>query len=101
MSEYAVVSPLGRRTSRKKPRAARPETLDAVTIGLLSNHMFDPAFTFGVIEQAIRERFPGVKFVAFERFGDVYGAHEAEVIRDLPEKLARYGCDLVISGNAG
>jgi hypothetical protein len=87
--------------SRARTRSARPKTLDGVTIGQLSNHMFDPGFTFGVIEKAILERFPGAKFVAFDRFGDVYGKHEAEVIRELPEKLARYGCDVVISGNAG
>ena len=101
MSTYSVVSPLGRRVQRSAVRAARPRTLDGVTIGELSNHKFDSEFTFAVIEKAILKRFPKTKFVSFDRFGDTYGARESEVIRDLPEKLKLYGCDLVISGNAG
>ena len=33
--------------------------------------------------------------------GDTYGARESDVIRDLPNKLEAYDCDVVISGNAG
>ena len=101
MSTYAVVSPLGRRARRATARAARPRTLHGATIAELSNHKFDSEFTFDVIEKALVKRFPTVKFVSHERFGDTYGTRESEVIRDLPEKLKRYDVDLVISGNAG
>ena len=101
MSDYAVVHPLGRRLGQTKTRNRRPATLDGVTIGELSNHKFDAGFTFETIEHALRKRFPGVRFVSHERFGDTYGARDADVLRELPEKLRQYGCDLVISGNAG
>ena len=101
MSTYAVVSPLGRRVRSATTRAARPRTLDGATIGELSNHKFDSEFTFAVIEQALLKRFPNLKFVSHERFGDTYGTRESEEIRDLPEKLKLYDVDLVISGNAG
>lgn len=101
MSIYEVVHPLGRRVTQAKAHAARPGTLDGVTIGELSNHKFDSAFAFEVIENAILRRFPTARFVSFEQFGDVYGAHESDVIRDLPDKLRQYECDLVISGMAG
>ena len=101
MSTYAVVSPLGRRSQSATQRAARPRTLDGATIGELSNHKFEAEFTFDVIERAIRKRFPTAKFVSHERFGDTYGPRESDVVRDLPEKLRLYDCDLVISGNAG
>ena len=101
MSIYEVVSPLGRRVRPEATRAARPDTLDGATIGELSNHKFDSEFTFDVIEKALRERFPRVKFVSHERFGDTYGPRESDVIRDLPEKLKLHEVDLVISGNAG
>ena len=101
MSGYSVVSPLGKRMQRAAARAARPRSLDGLTIGELSNHKFDSAFTFEVIEKALGKRFPTAKFVSFERFGDTYGARESEVIRELPEKLKLYECDVVISGNAG
>jgi len=101
MSGYEVVSPLGRRVRQATARAARPRTLDGITIGELSNHKFDSEFTFEVIEKALAKRFPTAKFVSFDRFGDTYGPRESEVIRELPEKLKLYECDVVISGNAG
>jgi hypothetical protein len=101
MSIYEVVSPLGRPVPKTARAGTRPRTLDGVTIGELSNHKFDSEYTFQVIENAIRKRFPQAKFVSSERFGNTYGADEAAVIRDLPEKLKLYECDVVISGNAG
>jgi hypothetical protein len=101
MSTYEVVYPLGRRVRPATTRAARPHTLDGATIAELSNHKFDSEFTFAEIEKAILRRFPTVRFVSHERFGDTYGPRESDVIRDLPERLKLYDCDLVISGNAG
>ena len=101
MSTYEVVYPLGRRGGRRKASAARPRTLDGLTIGELSNHKFDSEFTFGVLEQALLKRYPTIKFVSHTQFGDTYGPRESEVIKTLAEKLERFECDLVISGNAG
>lgn len=101
MSTYQVVYPLGRRAPRRKAQAARPPSLDGLTIGELSNHKFDSEFTFEVIEKALRKRFPDIKFVSHREFGDTYGAQESEVIKALPEKLEAFDCDVVISGTAG
>src|SRR6478672_7472718 len=101
VSVYEVVTPLGRRAEQRKEQLKRPRTLDGVTIGELSNHKFDSEFTFEQIEKAILKRFPSAKFVSFDRFGDTYGARESDVIKDLPNKLEAYDCDVVISGNAG
>src|SRR5436305_3822377 len=101
MSIYEVVYPLGRRAGQRKARAARPRTLDGLTIGELSNHKFDSEFTFDVIEKALLKRYPTIKFISHNEFGDVYGPREAEVIRALLAKLEQLDCDLVISGNAG
>ena len=101
MSPYEVVYPLGRRAPRRKMRAVRPNSLDGLTIGELSNHKFDSEFTFEVIEKALLKRFPNIKFVSHREFGDTYGARESEVIKALPERLEALECDLVISGTAG
>jgi hypothetical protein len=98
---YEVVYPLGRRMRPAGTGSKRPRTLDGVTIGELSNNKFDSKYVFETIEKGLRKRFPGVKFVSFEQFGNVYGPQEAEVIRDLPSRLKRYHCDVVISGMAG
>ena len=91
MSKYEVVFPLGRRVRQTRKPALRPRTLDGITIGELSNDKFDAEFTFESIEKAILKRFPTAKFVSHERFGNIYGSSESEVIRDLPEKLKRHG----------
>jgi hypothetical protein len=101
MSQYEVVFPLGRRARRAAGQAVRPRTLDGVTIAELSNDKFDSEFVFESIEQAILKRIPTVRFVSHERFGNVYGPSESEVIRDLPDNLRRHRVDVVISGMAG
>ena len=101
MSEYKVVSPLGNRAGQRKGGVRRARTLDGLTIGELSNNKFDPEFTFQEIEKALLKRHPTLKFVSHAKFGDMYGSRETEVIESLPEKLAQFECDAVISGNAG
>jgi hypothetical protein len=101
MSTYEVVYPLGRRVRQSKRRALRPRSLDGLTVAELSNHKFDSEFTFEVIEKALLKRFPNMKFVSPDKFGDTYGTRESDVIRDLPNKLKELECDVVISGNAG
>ena len=101
MSKYEVVFPLGRRARRAAGQAARPRTLDGITIGELSNDKFDSDFVFESIEKAILKRIPTAKFVSHQRFGNVYGASESEVIRNLPDNLKRHRVDIVISGMAG
>ena len=101
MTNYEVVYPLGRRVRQTRGRAARPLSLDGVTIGELSNGKFDSGFVFESIEKAILKRIPTAKFVSHEQFGDTYGPQESEVIRDLPYKLKRHGVNVVISGMAG
>jgi hypothetical protein len=101
MSEYRVVSPLGKRVGQHRGHIRGVRTLDGLTIGELSNHKFDPEFTFEVIEKALLKRYPTIRFVSHTEFGDTYGSRETEVIESLPEKLARFGCDAVVSGNAG
>jgi hypothetical protein len=101
MATYEVVYPLGRRATRRKTRAARPRSLDGLTIGELSNHKFDSEFTFEVIEKALLKRFPNIRFVSHREFGDTYGPRESEVIRALPQQLEAFDCDVVISGTAG
>lgn len=98
---YEVVYPLGRRTQQVKPRVSRLNALDGMTICELSNHKFGSELTFAVLERALAKRHPNLKFVSYTEFGDTYGPRESEVIKALPEKLKQYGCDAVISGNAG
>jgi hypothetical protein len=51
-----------------------------------------------MIEQELSKRYPGVKFIGPDAFGNTHGGDEHEVIAGLPEKLKELGVDAVISG---
>jgi hypothetical protein len=101
MSMYEVVYPLGRATQQPRAIATRLKTLDGMTIAELSNHKFGSELTFAVIERSLAKRYPNIRFISHETFGNTYGPSESQVVRDLPEKLREYRCDAVISGNGG
>ena len=46
----------------------------------------------------IRRRFPGVTFLDYDSFGDIFGWNEREVVRRLPELFERYQVDAAIVG---
>jgi len=48
--------------------------------------------------EGVSKRFPGVKFVGYEEFGNFHGAREAQVSAAIPAKLRAHGADAVIVG---
>ena len=98
---YEVVYPLGKSTHKEERVAPRLSTLEGATIAELSNHKFGSEFTFEILEQALRRRFPRVKFIPHTEFGNTYGRAASDVVKALPGKLKALEVDAVISGNAG
>lgn len=97
---YEVVSPVSRLVKVVKPLAPRLTNLQGKTICELKNGDRAAIVTFGAVEELLSKRYPGVKFVPYNKFGNVDDSlHETEVIKDLPAKLKEYHCDAVISGN--
>ena len=95
-----VLWPRGRRTVTARPVAPRLPTLRGKTIGQLWDDLFRGDEIFPMLESALAERFPGVKFVGYRTFGSTHGAEEHEVLRDLPVRMRELGVDAVISGMA-
>lgn len=93
--EYEVLSPLGRRVADEVHVGRRVTDLNGKTIGELGTG--DYGF-FPVIREELRRRYPDVRFVTREKFGDVHGPDEREVIQALPENLHTYRVDAVVSG---
>ena len=83
-----------------RPVAPRLETLAGKTIGQLWDDLFRGDEIFPVLETALTERFPGVRFVGYRTFGSTHGAEEHEVLRDLPARMREHGVDAVVSGMA-
>jgi hypothetical protein len=101
---YEVVSPSGKSTIQAKPLAPSLKTLEGKTICELSNYKFAAEITFPAIEEIMAKQYRGIKFVRYPEFGCTHGPDEkteTEMIQALPEKLKKFHCDAVISGNGG
>jgi hypothetical protein len=95
-----VLWPRGPRTVTARPVAPRLETLKGKTIGQLWDDLFRGDEIFPMLESALVQRFPGVKFVGYRTFGSTHGAEEHEVLATLPARMREHGVDAVISGMA-
>lgn len=95
-----VLWPRGRRTVTAKAGAPRLQTLRGTTIGHLWDDLFRGDEIFPILEEALGERFPDVKFVGYRTFGSTHGANEHDVLRNLPARMRELGVDAVISGMA-
>ena len=93
-----VVWPSGKFAQPSQPLAPRLDTLEGKTICELSNGVFYFDKTWPLIQQLLREKYPGIKFVGWEEFGIVSDKEQVVVLKALPDKLKKYTCDAVISG---
>ena len=95
---YQIVWPLGRSTSQTIVSKPRISDLNKVTIGHLSHGGFRDPEVRPILEAAFQKRYPGVKFVEHEFFGNIHGRDGHLVQAALPQKLKEAGVDAVISG---
>jgi hypothetical protein len=95
---YEVVWPRGERTVRMTSLSKRLDTLEGKTVGLLWDYVFRGDEVFRIIENELSSKFPGIRFVSYDYFGNTHDRDEAKVLAELPAKLKKYGCDAVISG---
>lgn len=95
---YEVFWPRAPRQVRVKPLARRLETLAGRTVAQLWDYLFRGDEVFALIEEALRARYPGVRFVSWREFGNTHGTDEREVIAALPKRFRELGVEAVISG---
>ena len=95
---FDVVWPLSRRAVRDSRAAPRLPDLNGKTVGELWDVIFRGETIYPLVRDYIRQRFPDVKFVGYETFGNFHGAREHQVIATLPEKLRAHEVDAVIVG---
>lgn len=103
MSElYDVYWPRGPRQSNAKPLAKRLDTLEGGTIAFLWDYIYRGDEVFTILEEGLRARYPGVRFVNWAEFGNVHGtgADERRMIASLPARFEALGVDGVICGMA-
>lgn len=93
-----VVWPLGKGASRPQPLAPRLDTLEDKTICGTYNGSFYFNQTWPLIQELLKKKYPGIKFVGWEEFGIITDKERGAVLNALPDKFKKYSCDAVISG---
>ncbi|MFH1652280.1 MAG: hypothetical protein ABID87_09315 [Chloroflexota bacterium] len=103
MSEpaYEVVWPLGKTVYEPVDVPAPVTDLNGKTICELWDWVFTGEEMFPKIREVMTRRYPGIKFVDYNTFGNTHGTNEAEIMKSLATQLRKHGCDAVISGIGG
>jgi hypothetical protein len=95
---FEVLSPVSRRAVKSTSAAPRLPDLNGKTIAELWDVIFRGETIYPLVREYIRQRFPGVRFVTYEQFGNFHGAREAQVTAEIPAKLRQHQADAVIVG---
>ena len=95
---YQALWPRSPRQTKVKALAKRLDTLDGKTIATVWDQVFRGNEVFEFLEEGIKARYAGVKFVSWKEFGNTHGSDERAVVAGLPEKYKALGVDAVISG---
>src|SRR4029450_2015436 len=96
--KYDVLWPLSRRAVSDSRAGRRLPGLNGKTVAELWDVIFRGETIYPLVREYIKQRFPDVKFVGYQEFGNFHGAREHEVVATLPDKLRAHGADAVIVG---
>jgi hypothetical protein len=97
---YEAYWPRGPRQQRTRALAPRLSTLEGKTVAQLWDYLFKGDQVFEVLEEGLKARFPGIRFVSWREFGSTHGGEEKEALAALPARFEELGVDAVISGMA-
>lgn len=98
--KFEVVYPLGVPTMTDRDVAPSIPDLNGKVIGFLWNYGFRGNETFHIIEDELKKRYPDIKIIGYEYFGNLHEpTFEAQIMAELPGKLLATKCDAVIAGN--
>jgi hypothetical protein len=95
---FEVVWPGGRRATRQFAVTPGLDNLDGKVVAELWDRVFRGDQIFPLVREQLRRRFAGVTFVDYDKFGDIFGWNESEVVRRLPDLFERHRVDAAIVG---
>ena len=95
---YEALWPRSPRQAKVKALAPRLDTLAGKTVAQVWDYVFRGNEVFQFLEEGLKARFPGIRFVSWSEFGNTHGHEEREVVAALPAKFKAMGVDAVISG---
>lgn len=94
---YEVVWPLGRPAYEDRAPNARVPDLNQAVVGELWDYLFRGEEIFPVLREQLKARYPGIRFVTYDVFGNVHGPRQRELVARVPELLREHGVTAVIS----
>jgi hypothetical protein len=97
---YEAYWPRSPRQERMRELAPRLPSLEGKTVAQLWDQLFKGDVVFDLLEEGLKARFPGIRFVSWREFGSTHGGEEKEALAALPRRLEALGVDAVISGMA-
>ena len=97
---YEVLWPRAPRQMQQKALAPRLSSLEGKTVAQLWDYLFKGDQVFELLEEGLRKRFPGIRFVSWREFGSTHGDEEKEALAALPKRFKEMGVDAVVSGMA-
>ena len=97
VEKHQVVWPRGARLADILPAAKRPASLEGKTVAFLWDFLFRGDQVFKILEKGLKDKFPGVRFVGYEVFGNTHSGDERKVLAPVPGRLQEHGVDAAIS----
>jgi len=97
-AQHEALWPRSPRQAKVKSLAKRLDTLEGKTIAWVWDYLFRGDEVFALLEESLKVRYPGVKFVHWSEFGSTHGSEERKVVAALPQKLKALGVDAIVSG---
>ena len=106
MSErMGVLSPEGLQRSDIINASRHLDTLAGKTIGEVYNNHFKGEQMFRAYRRLLKERFPGVKIIPYDKFPTVYvggdPSSQKQTARDIARLAREWEVDAIITGNGG
>src|ERR1700752_3651505 len=102
---FSVISPEGRPLAAAGTVSRPLESLEGKTIGEVYNNHFKGELMFQTYRRLLKERFPGVKVIPFDRFPTVYvggdPASQKKTAREIAALAKEWEVDAIITGNGG
>jgi len=94
---YEAVWPLGRPAFEARELNARLGDLSGKTIAEFWDYLFHGEHIFPLLRAELAKRFPGIKFVTYDVFGNLHGPKQRELVAKVPDLLRQHKVDGVIS----
>ncbi len=94
---YDVVWPLGKPAYVTRAPVERVTDLNNKVIGETWDYLFRGEEWFPMLRAELTKRYPGIRFVTYDTFGNLHGPNQRELVAKVPELLKKHKVDAVIS----